>query len=414
VQVAFLKQYLGQMTEPLNGQNDDFSRISLTGDRFDGGFLPVSALVEIQRYAELLGLSAENAWHLEHGSEDLPEDFHSEFDPIISRIDPGSAMPVFELPSDSPHAHYFDVGRDDLVRVLGSILDETADEIEPGVDLLSASLVPAFETRAEYPGYVFSSAFVDFGSSLGESESLILNPIHADGDNVVELTPKKRRERILPLYEAIDIEPGMMVDDAKLRRRDINTVAMGQVTALDAENRTLKFKLLNGETISGRYKDSALTSSLKELVNSSSSASVIRVEGRFRGDDDGLKLLAEAREVEKFEIDGESWSHRLLELAGLDEGWDGGQAPRIGFAALDAVRSILKAEALTNVARPSIFPEEGGGVRAEWLLDGKIVYTEISEDLDFVVEVFAGGELMTWNERTILGVADRIKGQLND
>lgn len=142
---------------------------------------------------------------------------------------------------------------------------------------------------------------------------------------------------------------------------------------------------LGDREILGAYEGATLTGDLREVLDSNAQAPVIRVDGLLRYDEAGRAVrVVNALQVELFEVDGQPWSGRFIELATLDEGWqDGLTGDRIQFSSLDASRDLLKAFHDEGRALPGIFPMEDGGVQLEWASPSFVTSVEISPDLDF-------------------------------
>lgn len=419
-----------------DSQREEFSEFTLRGARFDGGRLPVDALVELGRYRALLLEAASRAWAQDHQDAPLPEDFDAEFDLAIVEVRDGSATSLLERP-ESAYGEYFDRGRDEIERLFQEVVaglatplfeeppmdafeapreDSEADEaskvpasseLDSGTDGSSAQEGEQSESVEEQPegfievepprsstftregiiSYASLPAFREIGSSLQAGESAeIVTP---SGERV-EIDSAARVDRIRPLVERID---QIVVPPPPLKREYRKNSIAGRLVSLDPENRSFRVKtLLHGE-LSGRYKDDALFDDLKAVLNSSAQAPVVRIAGRMSWAGETLKRILEAQRIELLEIAGEAWSRNIIELASLPRLWDeeSGGGEEISFTALEAARELLRAAQPEQDSAPGIFPIESGGVLLEWTVPTRVTSVEISPDEtpEFVVHTFA-------------------------
>jgi hypothetical protein len=87
-----------------------------------------------------------------------------------------------------------------------------------------------------------------------------------------------------------------------------------------------------------------------------------------------------------------SWTHdveaRLRELFLLDDGWDGGYAPRVNPGSIELVHGLLAqiAQVLPTSRRPMVSPTPNGGVAIEWT--STLAHLEIVAEEQRVVLVY--------------------------
>jgi hypothetical protein len=350
-----------------------FSEFKLDGDRFRGGRLPVDALVELERYRALLLAAAERAWLIDHPDSDLPEDFEREFDLAIKKVDDGSAVSVLERP-ESVYGDYFDLGRDTVDAMFAEIvqgIDPKALEGAPPRDKaepLAPDLVEAFLDLGTH------AAFRDLGSSLEVDEKAVF----PERDSDIQVTMGVRTKVVRPLVKK--------VREITVSREHLDSIIAGRLIALNAERRNYTVNTLLYGTINGRYADEAKTAELRAVLDSSSLAPVVRIEGRMSWVRGRLEKILDVDNVELFEIESEPWSRRFIELASLGRNWsdEADTSDVISFSALDAAREIIRAIARNERSPfPGITPMEDGGVHIQWLAIPRHTSVEISPEAEF-------------------------------
>lgn len=390
---------------------EEFARLTLDGVRFENGKLPISALVELQRYERLVLAAARQAWIDAHEGEDLPDDFDASFGLTIFRVIEGSSTSLMERPAGGEYADFYEAGRDELERELALVVDGDAASVvldddawadfigqvvgeaaqsdiaaEPEIVVLEEeSGAPDRQARSEtgrssgLPLLALED-FRDFGSSLSAGEEL---RIPMDETRRLVITPQIQERNFVPIYERVLRELGPAAEDeAPVERRTIDggTVA-GRLVMLNADRRNYTLNTLLHGVINGRYKNPELTQDLRAVLHSSAQAPVVRLTGRLRMIGDRLEKILEAEKVELLEIDGMPWSRKFVELASLPEGWAGDDTGRtISFAALDAARDLLSWLRKREMPLPGVFPLEDGGVLLEWASAERVSNIEISAD----------------------------------
>lgn len=403
---------MSEQDSPLDANTNEperasgFARIILGGERFAGGRLPVDALVEIERYrAMLLAMAAKN-WMEAHPNKSLPEDFESTFDIAIQEVRDGSAESVLDL-APSPYTTYFELAVEDIERIFAEIVEGFEfDELPEAASLNELELEPDAEpadepqvddeagatdqsktaaritSRDDVRTLVQLPEFREFGSSLHADEYAEIPRIGDEGSS--KITPLTRRSVIDPLVERFEtLEPELLVEE---RTHGFETVA-GRLIALNADKKNYTIRTLLDGTVNGRYKSSSLLEDLKDVLNSSSQAPVIRLTGRVSRKGGRLERILEATDVELFEIEGEPWSRRFIELASLPSGWDEEEPSNvISFTALDAARELIRATAQESGPFPGISPMADGGVHVQWIAPTGAVSVEIDPDAGFALQ----------------------------
>jgi hypothetical protein len=345
-------------------------RIRLTGDRFDGGRLPVDSLVELERYQELLRLVARSAWEADHPGERLPADFDDEVSLTIDRIEPGSAdiFLVFEQ-----HAAFVEY-------------QERAD------DTVSEAIAAAYDARdlPDLPPTI-EAEVIDritlLGSSLEAGQSI---EVYTAGpaDEPTAINRETRREVIDHFALEAFVNTPLSEPAGELQSHPDTLV--GRITEVDAEKATYRFESLRYGRLIGHYdRESTLLDDIRAVLNSETEAPILRVEGTLQHRRDGRAFrFTETFAVEEFAAGSEAWASRLVELAQLATGWsDGTAGSPVVVSALEGANSILSAVAQAQLPTPGIFAAEDGGVLLEWATLQAVRSVEITAESEF--ELFA-------------------------
>ncbi|MGY1748827.1 hypothetical protein [Modestobacter sp. SYSU DS0511] len=337
---------------------DAFAKIRLDGPRFEKGRLPISALVELERYERLVREVAAAEWRAENPERSyLPKGFRSAFNLAITAVEEGSATPVLERDSAStPYERYY---------------AQAADTVDAAFN----ALVSGFDLPESFD-WTNSGDFRTFGDTLEEGDAIELRP---GGNEPIRYTPAVRRAALprLIAYPVIEDDEPRISEGA----------VAGRLVALDAEDRWFRLRHPVSETaVTGRYVDPELTSDLRAVLDSNAVAPVVRVTGNLRTIRGSIDQV-DAHFVELFEVDGGHYSRRLIELATLSSGWlegvDGDAGELVAFTALEAARDLLRELTRAGIPLPGIFPLEDGGVQLEWASPEQVTSVEVSPDVHF-------------------------------
>ena len=330
----------------------EFARLTLSGDGVRSARVPIENLVEFTRYRALVLASARGLWLEDHPDQVLPDDFEASFNLEVPPFLPGSATAVLEQPSRSVHDGYFEKGQDFLHLGLDSVI---ADDRS----VLDADFFNVLDFR-------------DFGSSLGEAQTLRIGPT-ANVRAPVDVTRAVWRERFKPTYERL-------VREANTRVTRSGSVA-GRLVMLNPEDRSYSIQTLHHGLVNGKYSDARRTDDLRRVLDSNDRAPVVRFDGSLRFNRDKLVRILDVKSVEALEVEGAPWSRRIVELATYESGWLGDQAGQsISFLALDAAKAILSGVQNEKLKSPGIFPLEDGGVQLEWSSPQQVTNIEIDQD----------------------------------
>ena len=205
------------MADEGSGGEEHFARFTLNGDRFADARLPIDALIELQRYRDMVLEASRQAWFAVHAGEPIPDDFDQKFDLAISDVEPGSATPVMDKPR-SEYDEYYESGRDELEAAFAEIVNagfkgvallespeaqhpEEGEDEEPQRELRRLQLPPKLAPLANL---VDLPAFNEFGSSLmpGEALRFEATPEH-DEVVVTSSTPNSVFQPFVELIETL-------------------------------------------------------------------------------------------------------------------------------------------------------------------------------------------------------------------
>lgn len=401
-----------------------FARLTLAGDRFAGARLPIDALIELQRYREMVLEAARRAWLMDHSGQSIPEDFDLTFDLAVSDVEDGSATPLLDKPT-SPYDVYYASGRDEFESALAEVINtgigtwmaDVPEDDTPDTGNITRqleSLTPTIPQRLEpLAALVDLPAFREFGSSLRSNEALRLQP--GVDQQPVEVTASTASAIIRPFVDLVEQLRNSQPPSTKdTREKFVSTVA-GRIIALNADKKSFDIDTLHYGQVHGNYKNAEMTTDLRAVLESSTHAPLVRITGRMSWRNGDLYRILSVDEWELLAVESEPWSRRVVELASLPPDWhpESDSSPVISFVAMDAAREVLReVRALSPVA--GIFPREDGGVLVEWSTPERIVSLEISPDPEFLVfHLDVGVETATETETADISmVKEAVRGAL--
>ncbi|HEY6722627.1 MAG TPA: hypothetical protein VI197_01310 [Polyangiaceae bacterium] len=330
-----------------------FATLVFRGKRFDGAAMPLEALPELAAYRDLLAAVAREFFFAANpGRVRLPKGFADSFRLSLTRIEPGSAIPIVER--ELPASQLFPVG---------DLFDTARDEVAAAVEAVSAN--------APLPSWLTPSVavrFASFGRTLKDDEAVVLAPA---GERVGAEYNRHVRRRILLAGQ------GTYEEDVDL---------IGVVREADADQDSFEIRLGDDRRVPVRVSPSLLS----QVLRSFQRESAIRVSGIGVYDPEGKLLrVSQASDVSAAE-EGDVASGRpgcripvpvqVDSLKGLQDGWLDGEG--VAFCAEALAWSSKLLESITigfELATPHIYPTPAGGVRAEWSRP----HWEISAELDW-------------------------------
>lgn len=335
--------------------SDAVTDLRLSGGRFDQPGLPLDSVHELERFGRIVAETAKSLWKERNQGKNLPSGFGESVDLRLSRVLSGSVVPVVVRNRQSltlPGAN--DVLDDALHKVndaFYSIVQSQWSEI----DLPESALKPLRR----------------FGVSLRKNEVFRL---YGRGDHPINWTQSVRRKYLAQVDRTAIEEEGPLV---------------GTIRGLDSTEKTFKFVVPGSDlATSGKYSDDSTYGDLHALQRQNNDL-LARLKAAYRVTSDGdLIDIANVSEVEIFVAPETPGRARLVELAGLPEGWlDGDEGARLDLSALEFARDLLEEISKSTIELPRIYPTAEGGVQLEW--HGPEIRAELEIDPDLSFELFA-------------------------
>lgn len=327
-----------------------FGYLRLAGGRFDAAKgLPVVSAAELERYALLVSAVARELYLRAHPNRQrVPRGFDEAFDLRLTRVEPGSQIPVLVRPSINDGGLFRNTDwHDEARRLINSALG----------DIGTVDRVPtSFPMTAIKP-------LAQFGRSLRADERIELADNATDPHRAV-LTVETR-QRIQRL--------------ARLDELEIEAVVVGQVNGLSSTPPHVDVTVTDGgqqRKIGGTFSDPSVWGSLHSYLGYGEAAppvslSVIAVQNR----DGVIVKITDVLHAEP--ALPSSWSERLRHLAGLGDDWlhQGSKPP--SSETVERVERVLLATLDAEVGPPAIYPSGEGGVQLEWRTVSRAVEVEI-------------------------------------
>lgn len=341
-------------------------RIRLSGERFDGGRLPIDSLPEISKYQEVVRLIARAEWQEDHPGEQLPQDFDESLRLAISDLRDGSAdlFVVFEQ-----HAQY---------QMYQAEADEMANETIAAA--YSGEALPPLPASIEYDA---RDLIAQIGGTLSsESDSI---EFYVDGADAAPV-----RIDVVTRLEARDIllTQDFLVDsqsESAAPKSDKRPDALvGRITVIDAEKMTFTLRTPAGKDLKARYVGNPVVlEDVRALVHPEAEGPVTRVSGLLHSKGGEPWRFWTTDRVEQLTFEG-PWAPLLTELASLRTDWsDEGVSRPIGFDVIDAAQTLLSAVDSASESKPAVFPSVPGGILMEWVGDRGVQSVEITAELKF-------------------------------
>lgn len=356
---------------PYHERMDDLepsaARIRLTGERFDGGRLPIDSLSELENYQVAVRAMAEHQWRRDHPGELLPEDFSGSVGLVIDRIEEGSAIVVLAY---EQHVVY------------GQYQAEAQDAVDATIEAAYGGL--ALPELPDEVGETVRHALAEIGATLEDGQSIEFYP-GGDGHPSVTITIESRADAADRLVLEDFLAQPVLSPTFDVVRQITSLVA--RVTVVDAEK--MKYELNSEEfgRVLGRYRGNPeLLDDLRQVVNSTSEGPLTRIHGELRYRGDKPWGFWTTSRVERVEFDDTAWGRALTSFVLLPHGWADGNGDQISSVALDAAQALLR-KVDVSAHPPVLAPTEDGGVLIEWLTASGIRSVEILADGEF--ELFA-------------------------
>lgn len=343
-----------------------YKRIRLTGDRFEGGRLPIDSLIELQRYQDVVRRLAEFEWRRDHPGEELPADFAEGVGLTIEEIHEGSADVLLAFEQHATYAVYQEEAQDAADATIVAAYSHA-----PLPEIPDMPFAMVAELREE---------IADIGESLisGQSIEFYADPEdHTPTVITLETRREARVDLILTDFFASE-DPTPPTPVVQIRSESL----VGRVTAVDAES--TKFELVTAQgRVHGWYRENIdLLEDLRAVLNSAEEGPLTRVTGDLRSKDGVPQRFWQADSIERVAFDDSLGGRRLTEFASLPSGWEDGEGEQISFVALEAAQQIL-CGLDPDADAPGLFPTPEGGVLIEWARGTGVRSIEVLQDASF-------------------------------
>lgn len=341
-----------------------FTDLHMVGGRFETPGLPIDVISDVRRYTAMVVEVAKEIWRTRNrGRTRLPAGFVENLDLRLTKVNPGSVVPVIERRNA------------ELDLDLPSVVDEAKEH----VDRAFAAIVDGNFDAVELPPSA-RQALSRFGSSLRPGEQFVFR---ASSSEPIQYDRATRRRFLARGGETV-AELGLV---------------LGTIRALDTTDKSFKL-VLPGEInpIVGRFSDLAMYEVLHTLHRSENDA-LVRLDCACRVTTDGVVVgIDDVFAAEPLVLPDQPCGKRLIELAALTKGWldgaDEGEA--IGLTALEAAGESLQWVQDEGLVLPRVYPTADGKVQLEWHETADHVEAVVGEDLSFeVFVVSASGDERT-------------------
>lgn len=354
-------------------------RVTLKGTRFDGGRLPVDALIELQNYQEVIRIALESEWQQGHPGEDLPADLHSSVGLTIERIEDGSAEVYMVVEAHQQYAQYQIDARTAADATLSAAYAEGPMPPVSAVDT-------ADDERMR-------EQLATIGASLSADDII---EIYSDvpGAAPVVITASTRQYALPRLVSPSETEPAIASVAGGLETTAGSLV--GRVTGIKANKMTFTLTLADDREINCRYRNKPeLLEDLRELINSPDEGPDTRVSGQLQRRAGNVYRFWEVDTVEQIGFGTSAWAPRLRELLELPVGWDEGDATPIDSVALQAADAFLRRLSETSIEIPAIFPAQDAAVLLEWAEPERVTSVEVTSGGGFDLFAMSPGQSAT-------------------
>lgn len=334
---------------------DAITDLKLSGGRFNQPGLPLDSVHELERFGRIVAETAKSLWRDRNPGKNLPSGFGEAVDLRLSEIRKGSVVPVVVKNRES-------------LKLPGTndVLDEALNEVNDAFH----NIVMGQWANVALPEPALKP-LRRFGVSLRKHEVFQL---YGNSSHPISWNQSVRRKYLAHVDRTAIDEQGPLV---------------GTVRGLDSTDHTFKFVLPGSKTATaGKYSDSSTYDDLHAIQRQDNDL-LARIMAEYRITSAGdLIDITNVSEVEIFVSPETPGRARLVELAGLSEGWlDGQEGRKIDLSAIEFSIDILEQISEIGIDIPRIYPTEVGGIQLEWHGAEVRAELEISPDLSF--ELFA-------------------------
>ncbi|MEU8100775.1 hypothetical protein AB0O32_01355 [Streptomyces rubiginosohelvolus] len=338
-----------------------FGSWHLRGGRYEQHGLPVEVLSEFARYERLVVDVARALYMQRHPQRQRAPRQFSRFNLRLAGVRSGSVVPVLVMPQDSGGA-LFQTNDADVFDESRILIQSALRSVGQG-----SGIPPKFPVQA-------LREFARFGRSLQEQEFISFD----EGTPDAAIYSRSIRQSIQEL--------------ARLERFEVETLIVGQVIGVAADEGTFKVRLArNGRVIVGRFSSDDIIPELRQYLDVSALAPTVAVSSVAIQSTAGE--IIEIQDVLGIEpVLPADWSERLTELQKLESGWLEGAGEGIERKILRQAESLLLELLDAGVNRPYIYPTERGGVQLEWSSSAGEVTAEVTPEGKVEVYAFSNSD----------------------
>ncbi|MEV4777408.1 hypothetical protein [Microbacterium sp. LWH12-1.2] len=336
------------MTGQRGRKKRDVADLKFSGGRFEGKGYPLDGIDELQKYQRLVVEVAKQIWWAKHPDRlRLPARFDERVRLRLTSIREGSVVPTLER-----EAAIALPGMADLLDLSIAYIDEAFTRIVADLEMPTDA---SDETKKLLKG---------FGGSLRAKEEAVFR---AHSATPIRYDQKKRKAFLSSLGEP-EAAQGTLI---------------GKIRMLDAGNEfTIEDGL--GRKVHGAFSTAAIFDDLLHVLTRKDDADLIWLDCQYVLDqDEAVKKILDVRQAGLFAKSDNEWAQRLAKIATYRRGWLDGEGEPADLAALEAALSILNSVSEQSLAKPSIFAEEDGGVRLEWLTSVSHSVLSVNNDAVF-------------------------------
>lgn len=323
----------------MDERTETFARLRLSGARFEDQGMPVSSLVELVAYQELiLGVAKARFRHLNPARRRVPKRFGDRLQLRIRSVEQGSVVPVLErvrMAQELPLTDEFDEARELIAGAVAAVA-------------AGAPLPDAFPRDALV-------LFNRFGQSLEDDEAIELRSGTAPSG---------------PRYSR-SVRRQLLLTNGSYVQQEVHVI--GWVTEIDAVRMSCTIRLYPEAPSYVRGPlDEVTFGPVKELLTPNGEGPMVAIVGTgvFNADGRLLRLdsIHDISASDPNDEDLAKLNRRLSQLAALEIGWlDGDGAPPTQKALSLAERVLTELLAM-EVPSPRAFPTPDGGIQAEWTI----------------------------------------------
>lgn len=343
--------------------DDDSKKFKLryVGQRFEGAKLPLDVLSDLPALRDLIAALAKLEFRDKHSErERVPKGFDSSISFFLTKIESGSARPVFQLDDEAAQ------------RNLPHISDEVAGYVNRAYDKVAEIYDGA--SRDAFPKALPADAIralSKLGASIHDDESIeFCDSKGADG-NVVSINSSRRKALLTQVHETYTVEKELVGVLAGTDTTD------NSIKVTTQEYGIIHLRLDETGTFAKAFDGHIETEvEFSITVSLDASDSFKKIEGVHSVD-----------LVSSYSSGVERCLDRIQSFASIEHGWlDNDQGERVAKIACEkAVNIVNKWSSLAQCFK--IFPTEDGGVSIEFEYNDHYIDIEIMPDgaleLDF-------------------------------